>query len=323
MLEDLSGPRAGALLGVAWDFGAFNAAAPVPAEFDLPGGWGLYAERLAAMSGIRLETHCSDEHEDAYDRLDFGQPVVLAVDSYQLPYRPAYRRVHSARTILATRIDRPAGTAEIVDVWMPAYTGTIALADLDRARISAVPYDVRREPLYSGTPLHRRWWTLALLGDPLMAQPSGIARALGFLAAQSAGGRLDPAEALEQSRRMIVAALAAPIAESQAIRRAAALWLRGAIGLRAYLVSFLRLAAQLDNDALLAAEVAAWSAHLHQLACARDIVIKSTVFARAAYADLADRALGNAVAREGRFIRFMGDLYGAEPSFARREQSSC
>jgi hypothetical protein len=314
LLEDLSGPQAGALLGAVWDVGAFAPDAPALAEYDLPISWGRYTHLLAAFAGVKLEHHPSDDGDDAYDRLDLGQSVVLAVDSHDLPYRPAFGRVHSARTIVATRINRAAGTADIVDAWMPTHRGTVDLTDLDRARASDVPHDIGREPLYAGTPLRRRWWTLALIADPLVARPEGVTQALTFLTVQAVGepNHPTPPEALDEMRRAAAAALFAPLPDSQAARRAAALRLRSEIGLRAYLVTFLRVAARLLDDALLAAEVEGWSTHLADLARGRDILVKSVVSDRALYANLVDRSLANAINRERRFVRFLSDLYGQE-----------
>ncbi len=314
LLEDLSGARSGALLGAAWHFGPFNEGGPALCEYNLPISWDSYSHLLAQFAAIKLETHELDDGDDAYDRLDLGQPVVLAVDSFYLPYRPAYLKVHSARTLIATQIDRAEEKVQIADVWMPSYSGNISLADLERARSSSVPSDFEREPLYAGIPLQRRWWTLALLGEPLITRAGGPAYAIALLTAQAAGrpDRTSTPETLEQFRETVVTALTLPLAQSRVTRRAAALWLRGEIGLRAYLVTFLRLASEMLHDALLSAEIASWSKHLKELAHARDVLIKSVVFGDPRYAELTDITLASAVRRERRFLDLLDEVYGNE-----------
>lgn len=309
VLEELSGPQSAALLGACWGFAAFDPSAPSLAECDLPISWARYGELLKSFAGIQLDYFPADLANDAYDRVAFGQPVIVAVDSCELPYRPAYRRVNSARTIVVTRVDR--ATAEIVDAWMPAYAGTIRLEDLERARASLVPHDFDREPLYAGIPLERRWWTLALLADPLPARRDGVLKALSMLTAQAVEDATP--EALDLFRRTVVAALSEPLLASRMARRAAALHLRGEIGLRAYLHAFLRFTVSLRDDPLLGAEVATWASHLTSLARARDVLIKSVVFDRPDYAAIVERALADAIGRERRFVSFMRDLCDAEP----------
>lgn len=315
ILEDMTGPHGAALLGTAWHFAALDATLPL-GECDLPVTWERYATLLQTLAGVKLEHHPADEANHAYDRVEFGQPIVLAVDSYHLPYRPAFRRVNSARTIIVTAIDMAAGMVEIVDPWMPNYRGAVALADLDRARASVVPSDHGREPLYAGDPLRRRWWTLALLGDPLLAHRDSTLRALALLTAQAEGHLAQAAtpDALEQSRIDIVGALAMPLADSQSARRRAALHLRGEIGLRAYLVEFFRVAADVLDDPLLGGEIAAWSMQLAELARARDVLIKSIVFDRPIYGEIVDDVLVMAIRRERRFLQFMKEAYSGDPA---------
>lgn len=325
VLEEVGGPYAAALLGTHWGFVPFDASAPALAEFDLPIPWRTYTASLARLSGIRVEYLDADEADAAFDRVEFGQPVIIAVDSHDLPYRPAYGRVHSARTIVVTGVRRDAGTAEIVDCWMPAFTGSIRIDNLRRARASLVPHDMEREPLYAGTPLRRRWWTLALLADPEVRDRDGTMRALASLVAQAdAAEPMTSADAMDEFRISAVAMLSEPLATSQMRRRAAALHLRGEIGLRAYLHAFLRRAVLMLDDPLLGAELAAWSRHLALLEWARDLLIKSVVFEGAGYAALVDRAFVQATRCERRFARFLRDLCREEAGLTHNiESASC
>jgi hypothetical protein len=168
---------------------------------------------------------------------------------------------------------------------------------------------MEREPLYAGTPLRRRWWTLASLPAPQARDRDGIMRASASLAAQAeAAEPMTSADAMDAFRVSAVAMLSEPLATSRMLRRAAALHLRGEIGLRAYLHAFLRRAVPVLDDPLFGAELASWSKHLTALEWARDLLIKSVMFEGAGYAVLADRALAQATRCERRFAGFLRDL---------------
>ncbi|QND61846.1 hypothetical protein [Mesorhizobium huakuii] len=302
ILDALLGVPSEFMLASVWSFNRFDPDAASIAEFDVPGGWDLLGARVAAYAGLELVAAESDPTELAYLRLELGQPVVLAVDSHELPYRPAYGRVHSARTILATRIDRSAGTVDVLDPWPPTYTGSIPISMLDRARQSDVPEDRVREPLYAGVELKRRWWTLALAADARSRTVDGAMTAIAELAHEAE--TTASADAIERFRVIVAEAMSKGDGAWQ-VRRAAALHLRAEVGLRAYLLALLRRTAQLLGDTLFAAEVDRWATHLDALGFARDVLIKSLGFDRSEYAVILARALCEASGRERRFVQFL------------------
>ena len=156
---------------------------------------------------------------------------------------------------MAKRIDRAAGTIEVIDSWLPAYAGPLRIADLDRARESAVLEDPLREPLYAGVSVNRRWWTVAIAQDASTRETDGALAATAILVGEARQPGMSSCDGLAQFRAAAAAALeTAPGRTSRMVRRAAALHLRGEIGLRAYLLALLRRAAQLTGDAMLAAE---------------------------------------------------------------------
>lgn len=316
LIKELHGPGGAALLGAGWGFRAFSCNMPMLCEYDLPVSWPRYAASLRVFSGILLEIHPDDPGEDAYDRLAFGQPVILAVDSFHLPYRPAFGRVNSGRTLLATGMSRSGETVDIRDSWMPAYTGALARSDLDRARASRLPLDMEREPLFAGAPLNRRWWTAALTDAPLIAKPHGYETALALLASQALSGADGGAtwESMERSRPPLARVLSGPLRDTVTARRAAALWLRAEVGLRAYLLALFDLAGAVLGDALLAAETDTWAQHLVALSRARDLITKAVVFDNPGYADLVDAELDEAARRERRFLGVVRDLFAPSES---------
>jgi hypothetical protein len=314
ILKDWLGTQAGCLLGVAWQGHVFEPSTTLP-EFELRMLWSDYAMRLDTRSGIRAEYWADDPDDEAWNRVELGQPVIVAVDSHDLPHRPAYRRVHSARTVIVWHIDRINGSATITDVWPPSYQGTIPLADLARARASKVPYDPVREPLYSGTPLNRRWWCLALKRDTPLAHASAGFDLLRTLAAEALPTDVDlrtPA-VLDRFRESARDTLSRPLGESRSGRRSAAMYLRAELGLRAYLAQLLVWVAQSVGDTLLAEETNRWLPCLDAMALARDILIKSTAFDRSEYVGIADRALTSAIARERRMLQFLAEYFELTP----------
>lgn len=217
ILDALLGVPSEFMLASVWSFNRFDPDAASIAEFDVPGGWDLLGARVAAYAGLELVAAESDPTELAYLRLELGQPVVLAVDSHELPYRPAYGRVHSARTILATRIDRSAGTVDVLDPWPPTYTGSIPISMLDRARQSDVPEDRVREPLYAGVELKRRWWTLALAADARSRTVDGAMTAIAELAHEAE--TTASADAIERFRVIVAEAMSKGTARGRFVGR--------------------------------------------------------------------------------------------------------
>jgi hypothetical protein len=316
ILDDLLAAPSAFMLASSWSFNRFDRERVALAEFDLPSGWSLVAERVAAFAGVELLAFESDPADRAYERLELRQPVVLAVDSHELPYRPAYRKVHSARTIVATRIDRTAGTVDVIDPWLPAYAGPLPIAALDAARQSEVPEDHLLEPLYAGTALKRRWWTLALSAAAPTGTLNGALAAVSALAHEAT--RTGSADGLEQFRAAAMEALASG-SRGNRVRRAVALHLRGEIGLRAHVLALLRRTAHLMGDSLLAAETERWGLHLGALGIARDVLIKSIGFDRPEYTPIVDRALREAHRREQRFVDFVSEFCAIEDS----KETSC
>ena len=309
ILDTIVGRSSAPCLGCVWGFDEFDPASTAT-EFDLPCGWDFYAQKLLNFAGIQLD-YAEDGKGNAYDRVELGQPVIVAVDSHYLPYRPAWQRVHSARTLIVDRLAGDTGIAEIIDVWMPEYTGPIELADLDRARKSHVPENIEREPLYAGIPLMERWWALALAADPLIRDHNGVMLGLSGLVSDaiSAG---TPAR-IAAFRHGAVETLSRPLAISRGARRAAALQLRAEIGLRAYLCAFFNFASDLLDDPLFTAEIGIWSRQLDELSGVRDLLIKSVAFDCPEYAGLADRALRSAEVRERRLSQFIDECCPKQP----------
>lgn len=309
-----AGPEGAALLGARWSF-----ALPRPelrealAEFSPPAGPAPFFATLAARTGLRV-TEGRGRGLGAH--LAAGGAAVVAVDVFHLPYRPAFGRVHSSRTVRV----RPGPAPDRVwvdDDWPPARSGPLDAAVLEGARASPVPRDERREPLYAGTPVDGEWWALEVDGDVVRALP---ARADALLDAL----RREAVEGVEDARgRYGLAALAAFRAEADAalaagpprgFLRTASLLLRAELGSRVYLCALLAAAARWTGCAGLAREAAAYHRALREMEVARDVLAKSLAGFRPAYAPFVSGCLARAAAAEDRLAETLARLARAGAS---------
>ncbi len=150
------------LLGARWGFGyPAEDARSALSEYSFPLSPRPYVAMLKARTGLHVTPHATPEADALHAHLASGRPAVVAVDSYFLPYRPAFRRVHSHRTIIAKR-GRRADEVWVVDSWMPVYEGPLPLADLERSRHSDVPLDAASEPVYAGVPVQGEWFSVTV-----------------------------------------------------------------------------------------------------------------------------------------------------------------
>lgn len=145
-------------LGLVWDLGF---AAPSAREYDLSP---LFAARADGWCGLSL-TLREEGFEAGWARVaalvDAGKPVVLAVDNYYLPYRPAYRRVHAGRMLMLRSLDQRRQRATLIDLWPPAYAVEVEYADLWRAWGSENPRGEEDNPFFSGYGINWGWLEIA------------------------------------------------------------------------------------------------------------------------------------------------------------------
>ncbi|MBW8303633.1 MAG: BtrH N-terminal domain-containing protein [Brevundimonas sp.] len=291
LAERLPPVWAQAMLGAWCGYGRY--ARDVP-EYAWPSRAATVA--LKARSGIGIHARGDDDDQSALRRhLDQGLPAIVAVDSYHLPYRPAFQRVHAGRTLVVRR--GSAGGVWIEDLWPPAWRGEAPWEVLALARASKVPRVAELEPVFSGVPITRRWWSFDVGGPP--DDPSAWLKArLADLWADGHSGAGAPT-AISQAR-LLMAALEGDAPLPTATRRRASLVLRTETSVRAYRIALLRLAAQRLGDGLLAREADRQVEALTALALVRDLLIKSIVMPRAIYDRVAADGLRVATAAEGR-----------------------
>jgi hypothetical protein len=268
------------MLGARWSFGLPCSSTMEFEEFSFPLNPIPFHKALAERIGLRL--HLADERESIAEELDSNRPVIVAVDSYFLPYRPAFGRVHSSRTIIV-HPGPMQGVVEVDDRWVPCYRGLVREADLEMARSSTVPADQLLEPIFSGTALHGRWYAIKVEQHRPTDIQEWARSQLTLLCHEAAATATDEKasygiETLDRFRQRLAASLDPALArETWAVqaRKQHALILRAESSARVYLSSLLQALARWLDNAELEAEVVAYIQRLPHLQAARDVLTKT------------------------------------------------
>lgn len=261
-------PRSGsALLGARWSFEwpAARATGRL-CEYSLPPG---YTAAVARRTGVRIDAR--RDGDGLYEHVARGGSAIVAVDSHALPYRPAYGRVHSHRTVLVRPGPSP-DTVLVDDRWPPTHAGPLVAAVLEQARHSSVPLDPVAEPVFAGAPVSGEWWTVAvdaLTVDDLAEWAAGLVSELCDEGHAGIAGLRMLAEHVTAS------AVSGDEWQRRAEHRLAALVLRSELGARAHLCLFLAAASGWIGDPLLERAAGQYAESLGAMAQARDVLTKS------------------------------------------------
>lgn len=294
-------------LGVSWGFGPGGERL---SEYALP-------ERsrrtlLRRRTGIAIDAHRDGDDEALERHLGGARPAIVAVDSHALPYRPAYGRVHSGRTVIVRRHAESRNVVVVDDPWPPAWRGALPIGVLRRARNSAVPLDRAREPVFAGVPLEREWWSVGAPPLPPRRLAMWLSARLHDLhcdATSPDGATCITADRIER----LEDALGAPGEDGWFARRAASLRLRAEISPRAYMIALLQFAGQALGDTLLLAETGRYTAGVLRLVEARDVLVKSLALNRQQYARIVAAALADGARAERRLASALEPYRGAAP----------
>lgn len=275
-------------LGLRWSFGLPSAEGlDRLTEYSLPLNPEPILEALARRGGIRMVQNARDDPRSLHDHLSGGAPAIVAIDVFYLPFRPAYRRIHSARTVLVRSGPEP-GTVHVWDGWRPAAEGVLPAEELDRARDSDVALDVNREALFAGNPIGGTWFSVE--ADPFRLEaPADWARErLARLYDEMATPHRDERGecgigALARFCEWIEESIAATGPETIHARRVGSLLLRPELSSRLYLCVFLRNAAHFLGDDELGAEGDRYRERLGHLQAAMDGLTKTVRSRRREY----------------------------------------
>ncbi|GAB3986217.1 hypothetical protein GCM10029978_101150 [Actinoallomurus acanthiterrae] len=111
---------------------------PVTSRWHTPGGpdqgWAEVRERVAA-----------------------GTPVAVAVDNFELPFRPAYQDVHANHLIIVYGFDDDERTARVLDAVPPHFDGDLPIGVLTAARDSGNEAHHDRDMFFAESPIADRW----------------------------------------------------------------------------------------------------------------------------------------------------------------------
>ncbi|HEX8451656.1 MAG TPA: hypothetical protein VF647_06145 [Longimicrobium sp.] len=306
LARELAGAEGAALLGARWTF-----ALPRPelrdalTEYSLPAGPEPFSALLAARTGLRIVEGAAGE---LAGHLAAGRAAVVAVDVFHLPYRPAYGRVHSSRTVRVRAGPAP-GQLWVDDDWPPARHGPVDERVLERARHSPVPRDELREPLYAGRPVRGEWWAVELDEERLAGLRTEAEALLDALRREAledredAAGRYGPG-ALDAFRRELEEGWAAG-APPRALLRTASLLLRAELGSRVYLCALLSAVGRWTGCQRLTGEAAVYHRSLREMEVARDVLAKALAGFRPEYARFLGGCLARAAAAEERLAAFL------------------
>lgn len=280
VLLSQSAPRSAALLlGCRWSFGTPDAFPPEAlTEYALPAGPVPYPAALA-RAGVHLTEHAGDDPDRLARHLAAGRSAVVAVDCFHLSHRPAYGRVHSARTLLVHPGRHP---HEVVvnDAWDPPYVGPVPWTELQRARYSDVPLDRVREPVFAGPPVEGTWFSVEHT-PVLVPDPSTWGRNLLRELCAEAAPATDATQgayglaALDRLRRQCLQVADAPPDERFRWARRASLVLRAELSSRVFLQALVRAVAGWTAEVRLRRAADQFDATLRGLETARDLLVKS------------------------------------------------
>lgn len=153
-----------AALGAAWSFRY-----PTDLrreEYYLPGHADDLFAGLAPYHDISSRWHTASDPAGGWrevrEVLVGGLPVAVAVDSFFLPFRPAYCDVHSNHLLLLTGFDEKAGQVLVVDPVPPSYRGPVTLETLILARSSVNPILHARDMFFTANPIANRWLAVSV-----------------------------------------------------------------------------------------------------------------------------------------------------------------
>jgi hypothetical protein len=267
------------LLGARWDFGLPNdSMRSTLCEYSFPHGRAPYLATVEKRTGFVMTHHAASESADIYMYLTRAPAAIVAVDSFYLPYRPAYKRVHSHRTIIVESGD-DSDEVVVEDTWMPTYKGPLRVADLELARHSQVALEPDREPIYAGVPVQGEW--ISIDSSP-SDMNNGLQNPISLLALLLQDWSATSHDAAGVYGRGAICQFRSDLGESlcktgpirlKAIREAS-LIIRSELSPRVYLCRLLCRIARLPFVEL-GGSLQGYYHGLHSLAMARDVLAKS------------------------------------------------
>ncbi|MFF5639400.1 BtrH N-terminal domain-containing protein [Streptomyces sp. NPDC012825] len=158
------------VLGAAWTFRHFPDGVRREEYYYPYAGDDSLLGALAPHHPVRSRWHepadAAAGWREVREQLRAGVPVAVAVDNYHLPFRPAYRDVHSNHLVVVHGYDEERGTVRVLDAVPPAFHGDITLAELAAARDSGNELVHERDMFFTGVRIGNRWLSVELDAAP-------------------------------------------------------------------------------------------------------------------------------------------------------------
>jgi Butirosin biosynthesis protein H, N-terminal len=183
------------VLGAGWQF--YYRPGDVRSEeyyFPCPDGRSLVAS-LAPHHPIESRWRRPHDAEQGWqqvrEQVAAGTPVAVAVDNFELPFRPAYQDVHSNHLVVVHGFDDERQTVSVLDAIPPFFAGELPLPVLTAARDSGNRSSHDRDMFFADAPIGNRWLQLVTEGPQRSADPAStfLTRNLeGFRAGSEPGG---------------------------------------------------------------------------------------------------------------------------------------
>ncbi|MFE5916587.1 BtrH N-terminal domain-containing protein [Streptomyces sp. NPDC056468] len=168
------------VLGAAW---GFHYPGDVRREeYYLPGFADSLFSGLAPYHGIRSRWHTPADAAQGWQEvraeLIAGRAVAVAADNYHLPFRPAYRDVHTNHLLVVHGFDDERAEVLVADPVPPAFQGTIPLDALTAARDSGNPARHDRDMFFTANPIGNRWLQVDFPSSPPEFDPAFVHRVI-------------------------------------------------------------------------------------------------------------------------------------------------
>ncbi len=152
------------VLGASWGF-SYRLGDVRREEYYFPCRPGAsLLESMAPHHPVRSVWHHPDSARDGWlqvrDAVAAGQPVAVAVDNYELPFRPAYQDVHANHLILVSGFDERRSVVRVLDTVPPRFEGEILISQLTASRDSGNGRSHDRDMFFTDAPIANRWLTI-------------------------------------------------------------------------------------------------------------------------------------------------------------------
>lgn len=163
-LLDFHGKDPLEVLGASWGF-SYRLGDVRREEYYFPCRTGTsLLESMAPHHPVRSVWHHPDDARDGWlqvrDAVAAGQPVAVAVDNHELPFRPAYQDVHANHLIIVHGFDEQRGVVRVMDTVPPRFDGEIPLSQLSASRDSDNGISHDRDMFFTDAPIANRWLTV-------------------------------------------------------------------------------------------------------------------------------------------------------------------